>query len=45
MILGATPLLVAFLLKFLPEPLTAKLGKLVPIDEENAKKVTLGSIF
>ena len=45
MILGATPLLIAFLLKFLPEAATAKLAGLVPIDESRAKEITLGSVF
>lgn len=45
MILGATPLLIAFLLKFLPEPLTEKLASIVPIDEGKAKEITLGSMM
>ena len=45
MILGATPLLIAFLLKFLPESVTAKLAGLVPINETRAKEITLGGMF
>lgn len=45
MILGATPLLIAFLLKFLPEPLTEKLASLVPIDETKAKSLTIANVL